>query len=241
MKNFLFGLAAVVLVSACAKGDTFHTPTSLPDNWVAEYPATYTGHIEKPAVMTANSEATSLWSSSPQSLFGDRRASQAGDILTVTIEINDEAEFKNSVTTDRDSNETFSMNSFFGLPEKINGILPQGATMSPAVDVTRNSSVNGSGNLKREENLTLRLAARVVDVLPNGYLRLSGKQEIIVNNEIRYLQITGLARTQDITRQNIITYDKIAEARIFYGGQGQISNELRAKRGEKFIRKVVPF
>jgi flagellar L-ring protein precursor FlgH len=191
--------------------------------------------------MTANSEATSLWSSSPQSLFGDRRASQAGDILTVTIEINDEAEFKNSVTTDRDSNETFSMNSFFGLPEKINGILPQGATMSPAVDVTRNSSVNGSGNLKREENLTLRLAARVVDVLPNGYLRLSGKQEIIVNNEIRYLQITGLARTQDITRQNIITYDKIAEARIFYGGQGQISNELRAKRGEKFIRKVVPF
>jgi flagellar L-ring protein precursor FlgH len=63
----------------------------------------------------------------------------------------------------------------------------------------------------------------------------------MVNNETRYLQITGLVRKQDISRLNTITYDKIAEARIFYGGQGQITNVVRPRIGNKVLSKILPF
>lgn len=89
--------------------------------------------------------------------------------------------------------------------------------------------------------MTLRLAARVVDVMPNGYLSLAGRQEIMVNDETRYLQVTGLVRTQDISRLNTISYDKIAEARVFYGGQGQLTNTVRSRAGNKILSKMLPF
>ena len=89
--------------------------------------------------------------------------------------------------------------------------------------------------------MTLRLAARVIDVMPNGYLSLAGRQEIMVNNEVRYLQVTGLIRTQDISRLNTITYDKIAEARVFYGGQGQVTDSVRPRSGNKVFSKLLPF
>ena len=97
------------------------------------------------------------------------------------------------------------------------------------------------GNIKREEKITLRLAARVTDVMPNGYLSLAGRQEIMVNNETRFLQVTGLVRTQDISRLNTITYDKIADARIYYGGQGQVTDNIRPRAGNKLISKILPF
>ncbi len=188
-----------------------------------------------------NARETSLWSSSPQSLFGDRRASQAGDILTVLVEIDDEAEINNSVTEDRQNNENFGINSFFGLPEKINGLLPAGASLSPAVDLSRTRSLSGDGTIRRGEKITLRLAVQVVDVLPNGYLQLSGQQQIMVNNEIRHLQVTGLIRTQDISRQNVITYDKIANAKIYYGGKGQVTDSVKPRIGNKVIQTLLPF
>jgi len=229
---------------ACASNNDLHAPKSLPDNWKTQ------GHYmdavplrddQIPPAMRNNAEATSLWSSSPKSLFGDRRASQYGDILTVVIEIDDEAEIKNSIAQNRQSDQDFSLNAFFGLPEIVNKNLPNGASLSPAVDFNRASNINGNGTIKREEKMTLRLAARVVEILPNGYLNLAGRQEIMVNNEIRYLQVTGLVRTQDISRLNTITYDKIAEARIYYGGQGQITNTVKPRVGNKIISKVLPF
>ncbi len=245
MKRFtITPIASALLIamglSACASNDAIYAPDSLPDNWMMSAPAPRPEPLAPP-VETSDSKVTSLWSSSPKSLFGDRRASQSGDILTVLIEIDDEAEMKNSVNHNRNSGQDLNVNALFGLPEKINGILPAGASLSPAIDVNRNATMSGNGNIKREEKLTLRLAARVVDVLPNGYLRLAGRQEIMVNDEVRYLQVTGLARTQDITRRNTITYDKIADARIYYGGQGQISDELRPRAGEKVARKIIPF
>lgn len=190
---------------------------------------------------TLNAPETSLWSSSPKSLFGDRRASQAGDILTVLVEIDDEAEINNSVTQDRQNTENFGVNAFFGLPEKLNGILPNGASMSPAVDLNRTRAISGDGTIRRGERITLRLAVQVIDVLPNGYLQLSGQQKIMVNNEIRHLQVSGLIRTQDISRQNVITYDKIANARIYYGGKGQVTDAVKPRLGNKVIQTLLPF
>ncbi|WP_306252782.1 flagellar basal body L-ring protein FlgH [Parvularcula sp. IMCC14364] len=183
----------------------------------------------------------SLWKSGPSSLFGDRRAKTMGDILTVVVNIDDEAQIQNSVTANRTNNEQFSVNDLFGLPEWANNVLPGGADLNPGVNLDRTRATTGNGNISRQEEITLRLAARVVDVLPNGHLVVAGTQEISVNYEARQLQVTGIVRPEDISRQNIITYDKIAEARIAYGGKGQVTRTVAPKSGNRFLNAVIPF
>lgn len=238
-------------LSACStvaeKLDTGPSP-DLPKDWRLDPSAS---HIDAPplsaalrpstAAYTQNAAATSLWSSSPKSLFGDRRASQMGDILTVVIELDEEAEMNNSVSQSRDADQDFSVNALFGLPEILSRSLPDGASLTPAIDISRGSDLNGQGTISRQEKLTLRLAAQVTEITPNGYLGVMGQQEIMVNNEMRYLQVTGLIRTQDITRLNTITYDKIANARIFYGGRGAISRSVKEGKGNRLINSIVPF
>ena len=232
------------MISGCSSTKPLGTPPALPDNWSTARTYSSPAPTSRPRPQmsrTENADATSLWSSSPKSLFGDRRASQYGDLLTVVIEIDDEAEITNSVAQSRQADQGFSIGALFGLPELVTPALPGAANLTPAVDLSRGSSINGNGNIKRQEKMTLRLAARVVDVMPNGYLSLAGRQEIMVNNEVRYLQVTGLIRTQDISRLNTITYDKIAEARVFYGGQGQVSDSVRPRSGNKVLSKLLPF
>lgn len=188
-----------------------------------------------------DARATSLWSSSPQSLFGDRRASLQGDILTVTIEIDDEAELNASSSTNRQNDRAFTLGAFFGAPEVVNGVLPTGASLSPGVDITGSRNSTGTGSISRGEKITLRLAAQVTDVAPNGYLQITGSQKIMVNSEIRQLMVSGLVRPQDISRMNIVTYDKIANAQIYYGGEGNLSKIVKPSKGLKLIDKIVPF
>lgn len=183
----------------------------------------------------------SLWRSGPASLFGDRRARTLGDILTVVIEINDEAEFKNRTDRTRDAQDGLSVPNFFGLPGLAQDVLPGGADLDPAIDVSSSSSANGDGNIKREEKLTLQVAATVVKVLPNGHMVISGNQEVRVNHELRDLQVAGIIRPEDISRLNTITYEKIADARIVYGGRGVISDVQQPRYGQKILDAVMPY
>lgn len=244
LKNItLFSLAAIVITGCSA-----HAPKPV-EEFTARAPAIQydmndiRGDYRRKPMATShmNAQETSLWTSSPQSLFGDRRASQTGDILTVLVEIDDKAEIANSVTDARATTENFGVNAFFGLPQLINKGLPDGASLSPAVDLNRTRNLSGDGTISRGEKITLRLAVQVIDVLPNGYLQLSGQQKIMVNNEIRHLQVSGLIRTQDISRQNVITYDKIADARIYYGGTGQVTDSVKPRIGNKIVNKLIPF
>lgn len=241
-------LFASALLGACSSTSTkladlvdYAPPQNVPYAADARSNNAQMANYTQSASLRGSSKSTSLWTSSPQSLFGDRRASQLGDILTVMIEIDDEAEISNSANQNRQSDENFGLNAFFGLPQLINKKLPDGASVTPAIDVSRGSNVSGNGTIKREEKMTLRLAAQVVGVMPNGYLQLQGQQQIMVNNEVRHLQVSGLVRTQDISRLNIITYDKMADARIYYGGKGQVSNTVKVPSGNRFLQKAVPF
>ncbi len=243
-KISLATLAALALsLCACASNKPLAPPKALPSNWQTDeitqaYPAAISNTN---SINMQDTQSTSLWSSSPRSLFGDRRASKLGDILTVVIEIDEEAQLQNSVTTQQSSKKNLEVGSFFGLPELVAKILPAGASLKPAVDMSATDDLSGTGNISRKEKLTLRLAAQVSSVLPNGYLGLTGRQEIMVNNEVRYLQVTGIIRIADISRLNTITYDKIAEAKIFYGGRGQVTTATQEKIGRKVIRKIIPF
>jgi len=183
----------------------------------------------------------SLWNNAPNSLFGDRRARGLGDILTVQIDLDDQAEMRNSVSTDRQAEQSFGIGNLFGLTNIIQDILPSGSNLDEAISIDRDSSVNGSGQLRRGERLTLTLAANVVDITPNGDLEISGFQDIRVNNEVRLLAVTGFVRREDITRRNVVSLDKIANARIVYGGHGQVTRAVRDKSGQRILDKVIPF
>ena len=177
----------------------------------------------------------SLWTGERGSLLGDNRAIRRGDILTVVIEINDSAAIRNSTDRSRDGNQSMSIGALFGLQDDAN--IP----LSPAVDLGSSGTFQGQGAVSRNEQLTLRVAATVVDVLPNGVLAISGQQEVRVNNELRELMVSGFVRPADISRQNEVSYDKIAAARISYGGRGQISDVQQPRWGQQALENVLPF
>ena len=165
----------------------------------------------------------------------------AGDIMTVVIEIDERAEISNATSRSRSGTENLGIPQLAGLPQRLDGELPEGASSSELVSVNSNSSSSGDGSVKRNEKLTLRVAATIVDVLPNGVLSISGSQELRVNFELRELLVTGYVRPEDISRQNEITYDKIASARVSYGGRGQITDVQQARIGQQVLDAVLPF
>lgn len=183
----------------------------------------------------------SLWRASRGSLLGDRRAARRGDILTVVIEIDDSAEISNATDRSRDGQSTMALPQMLGLPQSLDKKLPQGASFANAVQASGGSGFSGEGSVARNEKLALRIAATVVEELPNGVLRLEGQQEVRVNYELRELIVTGYVRPGDVSRLNEITYDKIAGARISYGGRGQISDVQQPRWGQQLTDSLLPF
>ena len=125
--------------------------------------------------------------------------------------------------------------SLFGIPERL------GAGTGNLIATNSSSTFSGNGAIARNEKVTLRLAVTVVEELPNGVLRLEGQQEVRLNNEMRQLTISGYVRPDDISRQNEITYDKIAQAQISYGGQGIVSDAQAPRYGQQLIDQLAPF
>ncbi len=195
-----------------------------------------------PASFPTHSTNTSgsLWSSDPKSLFGDRRAKQKGDILTVLIEIDDQAELSNTTARSRSGDESMTAGALFGIESLVNKVLPGGG-LDSGVSTNSTSTASGQGQVRRNEAISLKVAARVMDILPTGHLLITGRQEVRVNFELRDLQVVGLIRPEDISRNNDITYDKMAEARISYGGRGHISDVQQARYGQQVLDKIAPF
>lgn len=186
-------------------------------------------------------DRSSLWSGGQSSLLGDHRAVRRGDIMTVVIEIDEKAEISNDTERSRAGSETLEVPELFGVPQRVAGQLPVGASLANAVDVSSAGSHAGAGSVKRKEKLTLRVAATVVDVLPNGVLAIEGSQELRVNFELRELLVSGYVRPEDISRMNEITYDKIASARMSYGGRGQITDVQQPRYGQQILDMLLPF
>lgn len=194
-----------------------------------------------PAPPSTVGSTGSLWQSGPKSLFGDRRARTIGDIMTVVIEIEDEAAISNSTTRSRSGSDDVSVSALYGLTGLADTLLPGDGVLNPAIAAEGSQTSSGDGQISRQEEITLRLAATVVNVLPNGHLQIQGSQEVRVNFELRDLQIVGIVRPEDISRQNVITYDKIADARIAYGGRGHLTNVQQPRISQQILDVVSPF
>lgn len=232
----------LLTVAACGRGDhlgkapTFSNPLATQEH-SAMITASLPNVIEESTVL----DQASLWSRQRGSLLGDRRAVQRGDIMTVVIEIDERAEISNETERSRSGSETLGIPQLGGLPQRLDENLPEGASSSELVSINSNSNSSGDGSVKRNEKLTLRVAATVVDVLPNGVLSIAGSQELRVNFELRELLVSGYVRPEDISRQNEITYDKIASARVSYGGRGQITDVQQPRVGQQVLDVILPF
>ena len=174
----------------------------------------------------------SLWSTTTRSLYGDPRALHVGDTLTVKIALDESAELDNQSNRSRDS--TIGLDAGIEVPSV-------GFSTGLGANVGSNSDSAGRGSIARSEALDLSIAAVVTSVLPNGNLLISGSQEVLVNYEMRVVGIAGIVRPIDISKDNTIDYEKIAEARLAYGGRGRLSEIQQPAYGQQLYDLVVPF
>lgn len=179
----------------------------------------------------------SLWQDASADLFKDRRALNVGDVLTVKISIRDKAELDNSTNRSRDS--TMDM----GIDAKLSTGVPikQRADVQFNAAIDSKSETKGKGEINRRESIELQVAAVVTEIMPNGNLIISGSQEVRVNYEMRVLQVSGIVRPRDISADSMVSYERIAEARISYGGRGRLNEVQQPGWGQQIVDKVYPF
>jgi flagellar L-ring protein FlgH len=176
-------------------------------------------------------------------LYTDQRIAHVGDILTVNISINDKAVLGNSSDRSPTANGAFGFDWSFSPPTVSTG--GGGSTPTAALtykhDFNSTSSAQGTGNINRSEQIQLSVPAIVTGVLPNGNLVIKGSQEVRINYELRNLTIAGLVRPSDVTRDNTVAYDRIAEARISYGGRGRQSEVQQPSWGQQLYDIAKPY
>ena len=193
-----------------------------------------------PAPQTAVPQAGSLWRTGSRAFFKDQRAAQVGDLITVVVNATDAADVKNATTASRTGADSMGVPNLLGLESALPHLLP-GASAASLLSATSTNSNNGTGEIKRNDTVALRLAGVVTQVLPNGNLVVAARQEMLVNSELRQLLVTGVVRPQDISSDNTITHDRMAEARIAYGGRGQLTDLQTARWGQQLVDILAPF
>jgi flagellar L-ring protein precursor FlgH len=238
------GFAALAL-AGCSALDRIANVGEAPKMSDIQNPTASTGYkpvsMPMPAPITAERQPSSLWAAGSRGFFKDQRAGKIGDILTVLISINDDASFENTSTRNRVNSDSANLNGLFGLQGLINRNLVDSANPSRIVDLASTLSNEGKGVIDRKEEINLKVAATVSQVLPNGNMVVMGRQEVRVNYEVRELQIAGVIRPEDISTLNTISYEKIAEARISYGGRGHITDVQQPRYGAQVLDILLPF
>lgn len=195
-----------------------------------------------PAPRPVYSSPNSLWRTGAQGFFKDQRASQVGDILTVIVDFNDNVSFSNTTDLSRDSKTSTGVNNLLGFEGKAaRKIFPEEFNPAKLFDLRSNPTHTGTGTITRKDTMTTNIASSIIQILPNGNFVVNGRQEVRVDNEVRELIIQGIVRPEDITAANTINLNKIAEARVSYGGRGVITNMQDAPVGQQVIDAVSPF
>jgi len=239
------GLAVAFAASslgACSTFDRLAAIGEQPSLTAIENPTAQPGYkpvqMPMPTPQPAAYSPNSLWRNGSRAFFKDQRAHQVGDILTITVNLNDKAAIANETQRSRANKEDSGIDNFFG-KSKIPIInAPIGSRIFTA---DSEASSDGKGSVNRSEALITNVAAVVTQVLPNGNLVVEGKQEVRVNFEMRELIVAGIVRPEDIQSDNTIDSTKIAEARIAYGGRGQITDVQQPRIGQQVMDVLLPF
>jgi len=197
--------------------------------------------LPMPDPLEQSRQPASLWRQGSRAFFKDQRAGRVGDILTVVIAIKDDATLDNKTSRTRSADESAGLDNLLGYETKIPDIFNKNAIPGDLVNADSDSTSSGTGSTARAEEIDLRMAAVITQVMPNGNLVVQGSQQVRVNFEMRDLSVRGVIRPEDITSLNEVPYDKIAEARIAYGGEGTISDLQQPRYGQQVFDILFPF
>jgi flagellar L-ring protein precursor FlgH len=237
-------LSMAIAVTACGAADRLSNVGKAPALTAIQDPTTTPGYrpvqMPMPTPQAVHYNSNSLWRSGARAFFKDQRAARVGDILTVLVTISDKAEFDNQTARSRSGSNASGTGGAVGTA--INTLfLPAGTSSDNLVSAEGETSFQGSGKVDREEKLQTKVAAVVTQILPNGNMVIEGRQEVRVNFEVRELIVAGVVRPEDIAANNTIESEKIAEARIGYGGRGQITDVQQPRYGNQVLDIVLPF
>jgi flagellar L-ring protein precursor FlgH len=244
-KDIILIILAGTSLSACNTVDRLEHVGAVPTQSNISESLIKTGHqpvsMPMPEQETYSTQANSLWTGAQKGFFRDQRAKTIGDIMTVVIDIDDKGKMENTTDRSRSTSEKAALPKLWGTETKLAQVLPEAIDPTNLVDGTATSSYKGDGSTDRKEKINMKLAATVTQVLPNGNMVIKGTQEVRVNYENRILQLAGVVRPQDISIDNSISYDQIAEARISYGGKGQITDVQQPRTGTQLYDILFPF
>lgn len=246
-----FGVRAAVLTAACYLGacagiaERVAQVGETPEVTTIQNPVLQPQYqpisLPMPAPEGVRRHPNALWQKGASAFFLDQRARRIGDILTVLIEIEDDAQIDNQTTRTRDNSEEASLSGFLGFEDELDVLFPRGVDADALVDLTRESQVDGQGEITRTDEINLRIAAIVTQMLPNGNMAIQGTREVRVNFEVRELKVIGVIRPEDISSENTVRHDQIAEARITYGGRGQLTDVQQPPYGQQLFDIFYPF
>lgn len=244
MRNALILTAAALALGACSTAvEAVRGPELAPIGYPAALVPTSQVYLPSPEQQRADraASANSLWRAGARTFFGDQRARRIGDILTVNIDIDDRAQTNNSTNRSRTNEASGGVTHFFGLENSLGRAFPGGFDPANMVGMEGETNATGSGSVNRAEKVSLTIAAVVSDVLPNGNLVIQGRQEVRTNREVRELTVAGIVRPEDISSANTINHTQIAEARISYGGRGDISRMQATPAAQSLVERFSPF
>ena len=236
-------IAACSGLAACSTADRLAAVGEAPKLSAIQDPTASPGYrpvqMPMPIVQPVSYSPNSLWQSGSRSFFKDQRARTLGDILTVRVAITDKAAISNTTARSRTNAESLGVEG--GIGASFVDIWPAGTTADALVSNTGSMANSGTGTVDRSETVTTNVAAVITQVLPNGNLVIEGRQEVRVNFEVRELIVAGVVRPEDIASDNTVESDKIAEARIAYGGRGQITDVQQPRLGNQVLDILLPF
>ena len=230
--------SSALALGACSTiTETVKGPELAPVGYPAALAPIEQAYLPPPTPASPNS----LWRTGARSFFGDQRARRVGDILTVNIDINDRAQTQNSTQRARSNNASGGVTNFFGLENSLGRAFPGGFDPAKMIGTEGESNASGSGSVNRSERVSLTVAAVVTAVMPNGNMVIQGRQEVRTNREVRELTVAGIVRPEDISSANTIAHTQIAEARISYGGRGDISRMQATPAAQSLVERFSPF
>lgn len=245
LPKFPFVLLISGLLTGCNAIDRLQNvgkePTLSPVGQSAQQTDYQPVSLPMPAHVPEVYQANSLWRQGARSFFKDQRARTIGDVLTVNVTIEDEASLQNQTSRSRANSENLGVGGLFGIENQFNRIFKGNVDPGSLVGTDSDLSNQGQGNVTRNEDINLNVAAVVAQVLPNGNLVIHGRQEVRVNFEVRELYVAGVVRPEDITPDNSINHEQIAELRIAYGGRGQLSDVQQPRYGSQVLDVILPF
>jgi flagellar L-ring protein precursor FlgH len=213
------------------------TPISDPTKDADYRPLSMPMPAPQPVALPANT----LWRSGSRAFFKDQRAAAVGDLLTVVVNTTDTADVENNTTSGHTGSETMGVPNLLGLEASLPKLLGSAVSAASLVSANSANTNKGTGTMKRNETVSIRLAGMITQVLPNGNLVVEARQEMEVNSELRELRVTGVIRPQDIASDNTVQHDRMAEARITYGGRGTLIDQQQPHWGQQVLDIALPF